>query len=149
MKKASGLLGILVTFISLIPVSVSAKDLGILSGETTPALAMYGAQTKFATDKCVSEGLIEDVKGAAKINKFFDRMLHRYMKKDQDVVANFNSFYKNYSVAWDASGQEVHRAFCDGLSGEIAGKKMWWAGASITCGASSPQSPRKVQNAPK
>lgn len=98
-------------------------------GEPTPALAMWGAQSKFATDKCLSEGLIEDVKGAEIIRKTFDGNMRKYWD-DEEVAAAVNLFYAKYSAAWERSAPEVRAAFCDGLRQEIAARGFWW-GSSL------------------
>lgn len=112
---------IVVGLLSLPSAWLNAKDLGMFNGEPTPALAMYAAQTQFASDKCVSEGLTKDVKGAASFLKYFNRgiQLSLYRKKDAEFVVNFDTYLSMYSSAWDASEQNIHQQFCSNFNVDI------------------------------
>lgn len=93
-------------------------------GEPTPALAMYAAQTQFASDKCVSEGLTEDVKGAASFLKYFNRgiQLRLYSKKDTEFVANLSTYLTKYGEAWNTSKKGARRKFCSDFNSDITAK---------------------------
>lgn len=106
------------------PAWLNAKDLGMFNGEPTPALAMYAAQTQFASDKCVSEGLTKDAKGAANFLKYFNRgiQLSLYRKKDAEFVANLNTYLSMYNSAWDASEPKIHQQFCNDFGTDIDSK---------------------------
>lgn len=105
--------------------SIYAKDLGINYGEPTPALAMYAAQTKFAVDRCVSDGLINDVNGAEKFLKYFDRGVwtSTYKDMDEEFSTNYDLFLSNYTAAWNIASTENRQQFCDSLNSEILIKK--------------------------
>lgn len=114
----------------VLPSSIYAKDLGMSYGEPTPALAMYAAQTKFAVDQCVSDGLTDDVNGAVNFLKYFDRgvWLSAYKTKDEEFSTNYDLFLSHYAAAWAVSNSEQRRQFCGALNSEISLKneKFSW-----------------------
>lgn len=109
-----------------LPCHLSAKDLGMFYGEPTPALAMYVAQVNFAVDKCVSEELIQDTKGAERLLKHFNNgvQLREYKEKDEDFAANLAYYSENYNSAWNRSTQEQNQKFCDGLRTDLETKEQ-------------------------
>lgn len=117
---------ILVLTLLSLPCHLSAKDLGMFYGEPTPALAMYVAQVNFAVDKCVSQGYIQDTKGAERLLKHFNNgvQLRKYKEKDEGFSANLASFMSNYSNAWENATQENHRNFCGGLHADLLTKNQ-------------------------
>lgn len=121
-------------FINLLPSSICAKDLGIHYGVPTPALAMYAAQTKFAINQCIADGLIDNAKGAASFQKFFDRgiFLSGYKEKDEEFVENYNTFLANYAAAWSSGSSEQRLNFCDALNGEIEFKSKRFSGLKLS-----------------
>ena len=108
------------------PCHLSAKDLGRLYGEPTPALAMFVAQVNFAVDKCVSHEYIQDTKGAERLLKHFNGgiQLRKYKKDDDAFPANLATFTDYYNSAWGSSTQESREQFCKGLSADILTKNQ-------------------------
>jgi hypothetical protein len=104
---------------------INAKDLGMFNGEPTPALAMYAAQVRFAADRCVNTGFVQDSDSSAKVLKYFNRgiQLRLYLKKDEEFASNYETFYSTYIAAWDGAIDAVRRKFCDGYSAEIAARE--------------------------
>jgi hypothetical protein len=101
-----------------------SKDLGLYSGQPTPALAMYRAQVNVAVDKCVQSALIPNVKAAESFKKYFNNgvLLRQYNTKDQDFSNHFAAYTNSYELAWNGADEVSRQHFCNGLQADIAEK---------------------------
>lgn len=98
----------------LMPWQATAKDLGWVHGQPTPALAMYIAQEHFAVPQCLAERRLSDPALANKFLKKFNYYLqsNAYPRKDPQYKAHYIDFLKRYSDSWASASDDKKKAFC-------------------------------------